>query len=99
MLPPNVTIVLSSLMLSPIASTSPTPASTSHVNYPDFVHPSNGDCKDYIINSTVTFEQLNWAQPNYTNNYDVVTLLSKIAIQGKVPFSPFSDSMNVTQTF
>ncbi|KAJ4345853.1 uncharacterized protein N0V89_011988 [Didymosphaeria variabile] len=90
MLHPKVSIALSALALTPFA------ASTT---YPDFVHPSNGDCKDYIVNSTVTWPQLQWNQTIYKNNFEVVAVLAKIAEQGKVPFSAFSGSKNVTMTF
>jgi hypothetical protein len=88
---PKRSIALSALFFSSFAFSS--------TAYPDFVHPSNGDCKDYLVNSTVTYSQLHWNEKLYKNNYDVVSLLSKIAIQGKAPFAAFSGAQDVTKTF
>lgn len=96
---PKLAIALSALLLSPLATSTPTPLSRSEAAYPDFVHPSNGDCKDYLINSTVTFSELEFSQPHYKNNFELSALLAKIAIQGKVPFNAFSGSHNETKTF
>lgn len=92
-------IALSAFTLSPLISCSTAPLSRNKTTYPDFVHPANGECTDYIVKSTVTYEQLQWNQQNYTNNYEVASLLTKIAIQGKVPLAAFAGSRNVTHTF
>ncbi|KAL1604047.1 hypothetical protein SLS60_005639 [Paraconiothyrium brasiliense] len=101
MLHSKISIALSALALTPFALSTPAPSppSQSSTTYPDFVHPSNGDCKDYLVNSTVTWPQLQWNQTNYKNNYEVVSLLAKIGEQGKVSFNPFSGSKNVIKTF
>lgn len=96
---PKASITLFALFLSPFAYSTPAPLTRSSTAYPGFIHPSNGNCKDYIINSTVTYTQLQWSEPLYKNNYDVIKLLSKIAIQGKVPFSAFNGTQDVTKTF
>lgn len=89
-------ITLSALALSSFAVSTPTLDKTT---YPGFVHPSNGDCTDYNVKSTVTYEQLQWDQPRYKDNYEVASLLTKVASQAKVPLPAFSGSANVTKEF
>lgn len=98
---PKRTLAISALLLSPVAFCTPAAVlpSRSSAAYPDFIHPSNSDCKDYIVNSTITYSQLQWSEPLYKDNYEVASLLSKIAALGKVPFNPFNGAEDVTKTF
>jgi hypothetical protein len=91
--------IVSALLFSSFVFSTLARPSHSSTAYPGFDHPSNGDCKDYLVNSTVTYSQLHWNETLYKNNYDVASLLSKVATQGKVPFAAFSHAQNVTKTF
>ena len=96
MLPSLLPLALTTLFLSPLASSTPTLSKTT---YPGFIHPSNGDCTDYTVTSTVTYEQLQWAQPRYKDNFEVAALLTRVATQPKYPLPAFSGSKNVTKEF
>ncbi|KAF1975114.1 hypothetical protein BU23DRAFT_634103 [Bimuria novae-zelandiae CBS 107.79] len=92
-------IAVSALTFSSFALSSPASRVEKKVTYPGFVHPSNGDCTDYTTQSTVTYEQFQWNQPRYKNNYEIASLLTRIAAQGKVLLFAFSGSKNVTKEF
>ncbi|KAJ4288172.1 hypothetical protein N0V90_012189 [Kalmusia sp. IMI 367209] len=99
MIPSRPQILLFALSLYPFVTSSTALEPRAKTAYPDFVHPSNGDCTDYTVKSTVTYSELQWIQPPFNNNYDVVALLTNIATQAKVPFNPFSGAKNVTKSY
>lgn len=90
-----ITLLLS-LSLSRLVDSSPT---NRHNDYPDFVHPSNGVCKDYKISTTITYTAMPWAVPHFTNNYDVAAIEFNSSAKGGFKSPLYGSPRNATQTF
>ncbi|KAF2651551.1 alpha/beta-hydrolase [Lophiostoma macrostomum CBS 122681] len=70
--------------------------------YPDFVHPANGDCTDYTIQTNVTFPSLTYAYPKWKDDHDVAAFLFNMSTKdaAKGSFQPYMDPpQNVTRTY
>src|SRR6186713_14499 len=71
--------------------------SYAHAVDNSYVHPPNGNCKDYTVRETVTSENLIWGLPKLKDNFEAVGLAFNISIaQVSGEFVPFTGAENVT---
>lgn len=73
------------------------PASNSSTSYP---HIPSGNCIEYTITVPVTSENLLWAAPPFTSNYDVTNwLFNSSRKDSQNAWKPFAGSENVTKDY
>jgi hypothetical protein len=98
----NLKSILSILAISSFVGASQcsnTSASNCNPTYPNYVHPSNGICTNYTVNTTVSFTASHWAYPPFKNNYDVVAFLETLLDKNKTTFTSFDSNKTVTETY
>ena len=96
-------ILASFAALFSLVLATPTPAAADYSTSPGYVHPSNGNCVDYTIDTKVSFPSLTWGYPKWKDDYDVAAFLFNMTSKdaGTGAFKPFGDgtTKNVTESY
>jgi hypothetical protein len=93
------TIILTAVALPQFALSNPTPPQPN-ASYPGFIHPKNGVCTDYTVKETVSYPEIQWVHPHFTDNHDLVAFSANVSRKGGLGADqPFGNTKNVTKTF